>query len=261
MSKRNPTYKDMLRIARQRIKAKDYMGAHEAITASGANMIDIQEFFTKAEMKAMARWANQRVGATPKRKKKNPDYKAKRGMVEAIISVNGYYDRPGSKVVRRITGSTFLSAAHAARAWIEDKVAGRMYYVVLVDDQGSPIDHMQTYGSKYRRNPKTKRNIWKAYHRPAHDYLDDDEVDALPVKGDKVLAKKLLHWHYGQSDPIYSVGSSWLAGRSVPMSIAESALSNLQKEDSFLMDRQDAKELREVIRGLQFHMQRTFQEA
>lgn len=69
---RNPTYKDMLRIARKRIKAKDYMGAHEAITASGANMQDIKEFFTSAEMKAMARWANQRVGATPKKRKKNP---------------------------------------------------------------------------------------------------------------------------------------------------------------------------------------------
>lgn len=249
MSKRNPTYKDMLRIARQRIKAKDYMGAHEAITASGANMIDIQEFFTKAEMKAMARWANQRVGATPKRKKKNPDYKAKRGMVEAIISVNGYYDRPGSKVVRRITGSTFLSAAHAARAWIQDKVAGRMYYVVLVDDQGSPIDHMQTYGSKYRRNPSKK------------------------ISGSKKMASLILQWHGGQSDPLYAVGSSWLAGRSVDDTLVENALFNIRQDlmaqryskigmaqaknmgpDEYAMRKQEQKELRVINKYLEDKM-------
>jgi hypothetical protein len=44
----------------------------------------------------------------------------------------------------------------------------------------------------------------------------------------KELALRLLDWHGGQSSPLYSVGSSWLAGKEVPTENIEAAIDELQ---------------------------------
>lgn len=44
----------------------------------------------------------------------------------------------------------------------------------------------------------------------------------------KELALKLMDWHGGQFSPLYSVGSSWLAGKDVPNNIIEEAIKELE---------------------------------
>lgn len=44
----------------------------------------------------------------------------------------------------------------------------------------------------------------------------------------KQLALKLLDWHGGQWSPLYSVGSSWLAGRDVPSDVIQEAIQELE---------------------------------
>ncbi len=44
----------------------------------------------------------------------------------------------------------------------------------------------------------------------------------------KELAIKLLEWHGGQSSPLYSVGSTWYAGKTVSSDIINSAIREIQ---------------------------------
>jgi len=46
--------------------------------------------------------------------------------------------------------------------------------------------------------------------------------------GKKELALKLLEWHGGQWSPLYSVGSTWLAGKDVPSEIIYEAIEELE---------------------------------
>lgn len=49
----------------------------------------------------------------------------------------------------------------------------------------------------------------------------------MPVKGTKALGGRLQQWHSGMGDPIYAVGSSFYAGRTVSLKTARDALANL----------------------------------
>ena len=48
-------------------------------------------------------------------------------------------------------------------------------------------------------------------------------------RGRKELALELLEWHGGQWSPLYSVGSSWFAGKDVPNNIIEDAILELEE--------------------------------
>jgi len=70
------------------------------------------------------------------------------------------------------------------------------------------------------------------------------------------LALAMLDWHGGQNDPIYAVGSSWLAGRSVPSNLVEDAISNLVRDLSKAKRdrrRKDAKELTNLVAEITAH--------
>lgn len=51
---------------------------------------------------------------------------------------------------------------------------------------------------------------------------------AFDVNSKKELAYKLLEWHGGQSSPLYSVGSSWVADADVPIENIEKAIQELK---------------------------------
>lgn len=51
---------------------------------------------------------------------------------------------------------------------------------------------------------------------------------AFNVDSKKELAYELLQWHGGQTSPLYSVGSSWAAGKYVPTNIIEEAIAELE---------------------------------
>ena len=44
----------------------------------------------------------------------------------------------------------------------------------------------------------------------------------------KELALRLLEWHGGQNSPLYSVGSTWLAGKEVPVENINEAIGELE---------------------------------
>lgn len=49
----------------------------------------------------------------------------------------------------------------------------------------------------------------------------------MAVKGTKALGARLQQWHSSMGDPIYAVGSSFYAGRTVSLNTARAAMSNL----------------------------------
>ncbi len=65
------------------------------------------------------------------------------------------------------------------------------------------------------------------------------------------LGVTLHHWHWGQGDPIYGVGSLIFAGDPVPCEDVESAVSGLQRlwRQTGTRTKQDRAERRE-LRGL-----------
>ncbi len=80
----------------------------------------------------------------------------------------------------------------------------------------------------------------------------------------KQLALKLLEWHGGQSSDLYSVGSSWLAGRDIPNENIEGAIQELedlarnrvpypQVGEEF---EENFKEIRQLQQSLRREMQR-----
>jgi len=48
-----------------------------------------------------------------------------------------------------------------------------------------------------------------------------------PPKNRKVI-EDISHWHSSMGDPIYAVGSSWFAGKPVPMDIVERAYGSFE---------------------------------
>ena len=54
----------------------------------------------------------------------------------------------------------------------------------------------------------------------------------------KELAYKLLDWHGGQWSPLYSVGSSWSAGKDVPREIVEQAIQELEDNIQGIISKQ-----------------------
>lgn len=53
------------------------------------------------------------------------------------------------------------------------------------------------------------------------------DIEEPTVRGPSWLALKLLEYHGGQTDPIYACGSSWHAGKEVPVSVVRDAMDNL----------------------------------
>ena len=54
------------------------------------------------------------------------------------------------------------------------------------------------------------------------------KTEKVSFNSKKDLALKLLEWHGGQWSPLYSVGSTWLAGKEVPPNIIEDAIKELE---------------------------------
>jgi len=50
-----------------------------------------------------------------------------------------------------------------------------------------------------------------------------------PMKNLRELGLKLLDYHGGQGTALYAVGSSWFAGRPVPVELVESAAAELRR--------------------------------
>ena len=54
------------------------------------------------------------------------------------------------------------------------------------------------------------------------------KTEKVAFNSKKDIALKLLEWHGGQWSPLYSVGSTWLAGKEVPPDIIEDAIKELE---------------------------------
>ena len=74
-------------------------------------------------------------------------------------------------------------------------------------------------------------------------------------------------WYAGQGDPVYALVSSVYAGHDVPITVAEEALSNLERDYDRLRLRQpegwrvERQRLRQAIDELQFHISEARAEA
>lgn len=81
---------------------------------------------------------------------------------------------------------------------------------------------------------------------------DEDELDKTPITGDYDTAVALHHWHSGQGDPIYMVGSLWYSDRPAPKYLVEGALRWLRSDLSKRKGRRDAdtRELRGLVAEL-----------
>lgn len=81
------------------------------------------------------------------------------------------------------------------------------------------------------------------------------------------VADVAQHWYAGQGDPVYALVSSVYAGHDVPLSIAEDALSNLERDHRQLKVRRpegwrkDYDELGRAIDELQFAIHETRSQA
>jgi hypothetical protein len=84
------------------------------------------------------------------------------------------------------------------------------------------------------------------------------------VKGTNALGELLSHWHSSMGDPIYAVGSSFIAGHSVDYEVAMAALRNIEQDilrakdkavrEKYGWTKKDIAELKEIERQLTTRM-------
>jgi len=89
----------------------------------------------------------------------------------------------------------------------------------------------------------------KALKRIAQELgINSDDLDSVLVEYDSMInLENLFNWHYGQGDPIYALSSSWNAGKAVPASIVERAISELESVYNSLKDGEDKEELADLL--------------
>jgi hypothetical protein len=85
----------------------------------------------------------------------------------------------------------------------------------------------------------------------ADDIERDSGVAAEDSSQRRELALKILEWHGGQSDPIYAVGSSWLAELEVPKEVIESAILELRRLIDNPKFSEKKAELQDLVNALQ----------
>ena len=85
----------------------------------------------------------------------------------------------------------------------------------------------------------------------ADDIERDSGVVAESSSQRRELALKILEWHGGASDPLYAVGSSWLAEMEVPKDVIESAILQLRRLMNYPKLSENKAELQELIDALQ----------
>jgi hypothetical protein len=79
---------------------------------------------------------------------------------------------------------------------------------------------------------------------------DEDGEDETVTYGSKDLGVAMHHWHSGQGDPIYGVGSMIFARKPVPKADVEEALSSLESLLRGTTDKDDKRELNGIIKAL-----------